>query len=276
MECFMVKQNTIALWDGRVGVISISQMGKQVQTGRGSELHTHEEPDLALGPPNSLGLCESDALEMWLSPVPSRSPAVFTLPLDLYIAGPPTSQRIKVTVSGDACSASLPWDTSIRGWGHSLGSDTSRSDQVRFNNMNCIHVSSEMLQESELLWGADMVSQQVILRKFVLDSSVDPGVCQAEENGLGAFYSMPAVGRSVLQPRCKVNGDEVPLRRMFDRDSALKEHKLAKERKSGEDRESHTLKIIWKVLWDKLCPLWSPNSQCLWTRLCLEIRSLKR
>lgn len=48
--------------------------------------------------------------------------------------------------------------------------------------MNCIHVSSEMLQESELLWGADMVSQQEILRKFVLDSSVDPGVCQAEEN----------------------------------------------------------------------------------------------
>ena len=191
MECFVVKQNTIALWDGRVGVISISQMGKQAQTERGSELHTHEEPDLALGPPNSLGLCESDALEMWLSPVPSRSPAVFTLPLDLYIAGPPTSQCIIVTVSSDTCSASLPWDISICGWGHSLGSDTSRSDQVRFNNMNCIHVSSEMLQESELLWGADMVSQQEILRKFVLDSSVDPGVCQAEENWLGAFYSMP-------------------------------------------------------------------------------------
>lgn len=68
-------------------------------------------------------------------------------------------------------------------------------------------------------------------------------------------HAPPAVGRSVLQLRCKVNGDEVPVCCMFDRDSALKEHKLAKERKSGEDRESHTLKIIWKVLWDKLCPL---------------------
>lgn len=89
-------------------------------------------------------------------------------------------------------------------------------------------------------------------------------------------HAPPAVGRSVLQLRCKVKGDEVPVHRMFDRDSPLKEHKLAKERKSGEDGESHSLKIIWKVLWAEECPLRSPTSQCLHTWLCLEIRSLKR
>lgn len=63
--------------------------------------------------------------------------------------------------ASDTCSVSLPWDISHHGLGHSLGSDTSRGDRVRFNNANSIHISSETLQGTELLWGADVVSQQM-------------------------------------------------------------------------------------------------------------------
>lgn len=83
-------------------------------------------------------------------------------------------------------SGTYPFVSGVTAWAVTL-----RRDQVRFNNMNCIHVSSEMLQESELLWGAATVSQQVTLRKLVSDSSVDPGACRAEENWLTAFYSTP-------------------------------------------------------------------------------------
>lgn len=75
--------------------------------------------------------------------------------------------------SSDTCSVSLPWDVSCPELGHSLGSDTLRGDQVRFNNINSLHISSETLQGTELLCGVDVVSRQMILKKFVFQSSVD-------------------------------------------------------------------------------------------------------
>lgn len=108
---------------------------------------------------------------------PPGRPTVFTLPACLYIAASLKSQCINVTVPSDTRSVSLPWDVSRSELGHSLGSDTLRGDQVRFKNVNSIHISSQMLQETELLWGVDVVSQQVILRKSVLQSGVDPGAC---------------------------------------------------------------------------------------------------
>lgn len=108
---------------------------------------------------------------------PPGHPTVFTPPAYLYIAASLKSQCINVNVPSDTRSVSLPWDVSRSELGHSLGSDTLRGDQVRFNNVNSIHISSQMSQETELLWRVGVVNEQVILRKSVLRSSVDPGAC---------------------------------------------------------------------------------------------------
>lgn len=107
--------------------------------------------------------------------------------------------------SSDTCSVSLPWDVSCHGLGHSLGSDTLRGDQVRFNNINSFHISSETLQVTELLCGVYVVSWQMILRKFVFQSSVDRVLSRRQSWLLGAFNSR-SLTRHALCSCCCVPG----------------------------------------------------------------------
>ena len=82
-------------------------------------------------------------------------------------------------------------------------------------------------------------------------------------------HASPAVGRSVLQLRCRVEGHEVPVHRMFDSDSALKEHKLEKKGSLGRMEKATILRLSGRcyglnsVPSEVLPPSASPRD-CIW------------
>lgn len=94
-----------------------------------------------------------------------------------------------------------------------------RDDRVRFNNINRIHISSEMLQEAEPLGGrrrgqsAEDAEEVCVCLKRRQEGRAEPRRADSAplQHMLPDALLLQLWARSVLQQRCEVKGGAVPV-----------------------------------------------------------------